>query len=212
MIKKGDFIEIDFVGRIKSTNQIFDLTLAEVAKKEGISQQNQEYKPLVACLGASHFLKGLDEFLEGKEVGKEYELELPAEKAFGKRNPKLIQLTGLKIFKEKKVNPFPGMQLMLDGAVATVRSVSGGRVILDFNHTLSGKALTYWIKINRKVEKPEEQIQGIADLLGIKDLTIKVTEDKADIKSKDKLPDNIKKGLEGQIKKLVSKVKEVKFI
>ena len=32
--KEKDFIEIDYIGRIKNTGQVFDLTDAEIAKKE----------------------------------------------------------------------------------------------------------------------------------------------------------------------------------
>ena len=34
--KKNDFIEIDFIGRIKETNQIFDLIKEDAAKKNDI--------------------------------------------------------------------------------------------------------------------------------------------------------------------------------
>ena len=57
--KKGDFIAIDFIARIKGSNKIFDLTKQDIAKKEGIYQENKEYRPLVVCLGAGHLLKGL---------------------------------------------------------------------------------------------------------------------------------------------------------
>ena len=32
-IKKGDLIELDFVGRIKETGEVFDLTIESIAKK-----------------------------------------------------------------------------------------------------------------------------------------------------------------------------------
>ena len=45
-----------------------------------------EAEPFIFCLGEGMFLPGIEDFLIGKEIG-EYEVELPPEKAFGKRNP-----------------------------------------------------------------------------------------------------------------------------
>ena len=149
-IKKGDFVEFDFVGRVKITNQVFDLSVADVAKKENIFREGHEYKPLAICAGAGHIIPGLDKALIGKEFGKEYEFDLPPEQGFGKRNPKLISLTSLSVFRKKNINPVPGMQLDLDGRIATVRSVTGGRVVLDYNPPLAGKELHYWIKPVKK--------------------------------------------------------------
>jgi len=207
--KKGDFIEIDYVARIKGTNSIFDLTRADVAKKEGIFNEGKKYKPLIVCLGAGHLLRGLDKGLEGKEVGKELLLEIDPEDAFGRRNPKLIQLTTLKQFKDKGVNPVPGLQLAIDGALATIRSVSGGRVIIDFNHPLAGKTLIYQIKINRIVTDAKEKISGLVSLLldlDPKDCLIKIDEKEINIEIKKNVPKELLEKLKKQIKNLIPEV------
>ncbi len=66
-IKKNDFIEIEFTG--KANDEIFDTTNPEEAKSIGL-QAN--VKPTIACVGKEMILKGLDEQLEGKEIGKKY--------------------------------------------------------------------------------------------------------------------------------------------
>jgi len=38
-MQRGDFVYIDYVGRIKETGEIFDLTKKEKGKKEGIKNQ-----------------------------------------------------------------------------------------------------------------------------------------------------------------------------
>ena len=38
------------------------------------------------------FLKAIDEFIVGKEIGKSYHLDLEAKDAFGERDTKLIKL------------------------------------------------------------------------------------------------------------------------
>ena len=37
MLKQGDFIEIEYTGRIKEENKIFDTTSEEIAKKTGVN-------------------------------------------------------------------------------------------------------------------------------------------------------------------------------
>lgn len=210
-LKKGDFVEIDFVGRVKGSGRIFDLTLEDVAKKEGLFQQDKKYKPLIVCLGAGHLIKGLDSAIQKHKVGDEFEIDIPSEEAFGNKNPSLIQLTSLKIFKEKGINPVPGLQVAVNGALAIVRSVSGGRVILDFNHPLAGKNLHYWVRINRKVIDAKEKVHALLELLAGKSAKIELSE--TELKIDLKLPTKLAETLKKQIKELIPEVAklEIKF-
>ena len=84
--KEGDFVEIDYIGRVKESNVIFDLTDKELAKKEKIYKQHAHYGPRVICLGEKQILNAIDKFLADKEVSKAYTLELKPEEAFGKKD------------------------------------------------------------------------------------------------------------------------------
>jgi peptidylprolyl isomerase len=207
--KKGDFIELDFVGRVKSTNRIFDLTIKDIAEKEGIYSNEGKYEPMIACLGASHLIKCVDEQVTNKEVGIDFEFDLTAENAFGRKNPKLIQLTSLAMFKKKNIMPMPGLQLDIDGALATVRSVSGGRVIIDFNHPLAGKELHYWVKIRKIITDKKEKVEAIIKLLGVP-CTVSFKEKVATIKMIESIPEQMQKIISEEIKKQVSDI-EIKF-
>lgn len=202
--KKGDFIEIDFVGKVKDSNQIFDLTLEKVAKENNIHNPKQTYKPVIICLGQNEIIKGLDEELTDKEINKQLTLEIPTERAFGKKNPKLMKLISANKFKKEKITPFPGLQLNLDGMIGTVRAVSGGRIIVDFNHPLAGKNLIYEVKINKIVKDTKEKLKS---LLKTDKITIKDNEAKADIQ----IPEPIQKEIEKQIKKLIPELKKITF-
>ena len=63
----------------------------------------------------------------------------------GKKDVKKVQLVPLATFKEHKLNPHPGLQVDFDGKIGTVMRVSGGRVMVNFNHPLSGKEIIYEI-------------------------------------------------------------------
>ena len=148
-LKKGDFIEIEYIGRIKDDNKVFDLTNEEVAKKEGIHHKDHIYKPVIICLGFNDIIKGLDEELIGKEPGK-YKIEINSEKAFGKKTYDLIKLVPNSIFNKENIRPFPGLQVNIENLIGTIRSVSGGRSLVDFNHPLAGKDIIYEIEIKKK--------------------------------------------------------------
>jgi len=171
-LAKNDFIEIEFTGKTKD-NEVFDSNIKDVAKT---INPNIDAKPFVFCLGQGMFLKGVDDFLIGKEPGKEYKIELKPEDAFGKREPKLIQLVPMKIFVEQKVNPVAGAMFNFDGRIAKILSVSGGRVMVDFNNPLSGKEVVYDIKVLKKLEDLNEKIKSLNEFLFKQDLKFEVQE------------------------------------
>jgi len=163
ILQKKDFVEINFTGMVKD-GETFDSTIKEDLEKLHQGHDHEiESKPFVFCLGEGMFLKSIDDFLIDKEIGKNYEIELSPEKAFGKRNPQFVQMIPLKIFREKNVNPVVGATLNFDGRMGKILSVSGGRVMVDFNHFLSGKTLVYKITVLRKVEDLNEKIQALND-------------------------------------------------
>jgi FKBP-type peptidyl-prolyl cis-trans isomerase 2 len=177
MLNKKDFIEIEFTGRVKD-REIFDSNILEDVKKlhEGHSHEI-EAKPVIFCLGEGMFLKGIDDFLIGKEVGN-YTIELPPEKAFGVRLSQLVQMVPIKLFQSQKLNPIPGSLFNFDGRMAKVLTVSGGRVIVDFNNPLAGKSVVYNINVLRKVEDLNEKIKSVINFLFRRDFQFSVQEKK----------------------------------
>ena len=160
LLKEKDFIEIEFTGKIKE-GDVFDSNI-----KEDLTKLNPkaEAKPFVFSLGQDMFLKGIDDFLIEKEIGK-YKIELTPEKAFGKRDAKLVQMMPIKVFHQQQINPVPGYAFNFDGRVGKVLTVSGGRVIVDFNNPLSGKDVLYDLKILRKVNDINEKVKAVNDFL-----------------------------------------------
>jgi len=209
VIKKGDFIEIDYIGKIKNTGDVFDLTKRDVAKEKGIENKDADYSPKIICVGQGNVVKGLDEFLVGKEVGKKYSVDISAEEGFGKKNAKLIILVPLSVFKKEKINPFPGLQINIDGRFGIVKTVSGGRILVDFNHPLSGKDVVYEVEINKIVKDDAMKVKSIIKGLIGKDVDCSV--DKGVVNVDLELPDVFKKALIDSIKSTVSSIKEVKF-
>ncbi len=173
-IQKKDFIEIEFTARVKD-GEIFDSNIKEDLKK---INSNLEAKPLKFCLGEGMFLKGIDDFLIGKESNKEYVIELSPEEAFGKRNPKFVQMMPMKIFIHQKINPIPGAMFNFDGRIAKVLTASGGRVMVDFNNPIAGKNVIYNIKVSRKIDDLNEKIKALNEFLFKQDFKFEVKDKK----------------------------------
>jgi len=159
-VKQKDFVELDFTATTPD-GIIFDTTSQTEAKKAELNIK--EVKPLALAIGSNMIIPGLDKSLEGKELNKEYKETFEPEQAFGKRNPQLIKMVPLKAFIEQKIQPQRGLTLSLDGRFAKIISVSGGRVLVDFNNPLSGKQVTYKFKINKKITDPKEKINSLQD-------------------------------------------------
>ncbi len=159
-LKDKDFIELEFTARIKN-GEVFDTNIESEAKKAGLNIK--EFKPLVVSINSGMLIKGLDESLLGKEIGESYKEEFKPEKAFGKRDPKLVKMIPLKAFQQHNINPQRGMQLNLDGNIAKIVSVSGGRVLADLNNPLAGKPVEYEYTIKSKVEDLDKKINSLQD-------------------------------------------------
>lgn len=208
-IKKGDFVELEYTGSITETNEVFDTTKEAVAKEHNIFEEKQTYKPAIICVGEQQLLKGIDEQLVSKTVGT-HTFELKPEQAFGRKSAKLIQLISTNKFKAQGIAPVPGLQMNIDGTLGTVKTVSGGRTIVDFNHPLSGKDLSYTVEVKRLVDDPKEQIHSYLEQMHLNDFSVAVENEKASISVKQDIPKEIQQKLTEKLKKLV-KIKDIEF-
>lgn len=214
MITKNDFVELDFTAIVKETNIVFDTSDLQIAKKNGLFQEGEEekFKPIKLCIGQGMVIKGLDKALEGKEIGKEYEIDIPSKEAFGERNPNLIKIVSINSFREKGVEPTPGLVLALDNVLVRIAAVSGGRVIVDFNNPLSGKEVIYKIKIRKKIENNKEKISSLCNFFIGQEADIEIKENKTEVLLKDKISQAVEKELKKKIKELVGIEVEFKNI
>lgn len=209
-MQEGDFVKIDFTGKVSATGEVFDLTSEDEAKKEGIYNKKHKYGPALVVIGANMTIKGVEDQLKKMKVGDEKTFKVQPEKAFGKRNFKLIKILSKSKFLKKNINPAPGMFVDIDGKQAKVQSVSGGRVRVDFNHPLAGRELSYRVKIVKKITDTEKKVKSLLKYYKIKpDITLK--KGKLTVRFDKPAPDFVKKTLEKTITKRIPKIKEVKF-
>ncbi len=161
-LQKGDFVLIEYEVRTKDTGQLIDTTDAELAKKEGIYEEDRVYGPVLVIIGEGKLLPGIEEAIQSMDVGEEKTVEIPPEKAYGEYDPKKVKIVSLGVFRRQGVIPKPGDVIEVNGRTARVLSVTGGRVKLDFNHPLAGKTLIAKIKVVAKLTDDAEKIKYLA--------------------------------------------------
>ena len=163
-VKEGDFIRLEYTGKVQETGNVFDTTDENVAEEASIKLDNKSYGAIPIIVGGGHVLKGLDEALIGMEEGEEKTVEITPEEGFGLRDPKLLQLIPMGEFKKQGMKPEVGMAITSDGVTGIIRSVSGGRVRVDFNHELAGKNLKYNIRVVKEIEDDIDKVKSMIEL------------------------------------------------
>lgn len=166
-MQKGDFIRVAFSGKLKETGQALD---------------KAESAPII--VGEKWVIPGVDDALEGMNVGDKKTIDIAPEKAFGPRNPGLVKLVPESEFKKHGTKPTPGLIINADNRRGRVLSVSSGRVKIDFNHPLAGKMLEYDLEVKEKLENNEDKIKAVVEFYSrvfVKDLKMTITDKEVEV-------------------------------
>lgn len=159
---QGDFLLVEYTVKVKETNTVVDTTDAELAKRENIYESSRIYGPTPIVLGKNWLNAYVEEEISKMNEGEEREVEVPPEKAFGERDPSRVKIYGLREFQRKGYSVKVGDVVEVSGMRGIVKQVSGGRVVVDFNHPLAGKTLVYKIKVVKKLSDFNEKIRALA--------------------------------------------------
>lgn len=200
-IKKGDFVRVNYTGRLENGN-IFDTTVKENAEKARFEGTN-DLSPITICVGEGMILRGIDKALENKGMGS-FTVDLQPEDAFGKKDAKLLQVIPTPQLQKQGIRPQVGMELNVDGRYGVIKRSGGGRTTVDFNHPLASQAVSYEVEVLEAVTDPEEQIRSIIDMAGLPYRELVVEEKKATIKLDRMLPKPVLDQLNERIKQLTS--------
>jgi FKBP-type peptidyl-prolyl cis-trans isomerase 2 len=136
-VKKGDVVSLHYTGTLED-GSVFD-----TSKKRN--------EPLKFTAGSGQVIPGFDQAVVGMKKGEEKKFTLQPTDAYGERKPDMTQTVPRKHL-PKDQEPKPGMMLVMgtpDGqqVPAKITEVTADNVVLDLNHPLAGKALTFDIEI-----------------------------------------------------------------
>lgn len=217
-MENGTFVQIEYIGKIKESGEIFDLTYENIAKEKKIYNPKVNYGPITIILGNKQILASLDSKIKEMKSGEKKTVVLEPKEAFGERSPDFVKIIPLSNFTKQNMNPQPGQFITLANDLqGRVVSVSSGRVKIDFNHPLAGKALEYEVVLNKIVEKPEEKVSAVFTYYsnaGAKSVSIDSTKEivKIELPAGFDLPQNGKKKISDEIITHIPGIKEVSFV
>jgi len=151
MNEEGSFLLVDFTAKVQETGELVDTTNADTAKEMKGFDERQAYEPRLFILGAGGIPKGLENRLKEATVNEQYEINVAPEEGYGQRDPTKVRVYPIRKFAGVR-NLDVGARVDIDGKIGTIKTISSGRVSVDFNPPLAGKTLTYSFKVVSKIE------------------------------------------------------------
>jgi peptidylprolyl isomerase len=141
-VKFGDTVKVHYTGRLDN-GKVFDNT--------------DDKGPLTFMLGDGMVIPGFEQALVGMKPGEEKTVKISALRAYGPYLKELVVEVGKDKFVDD-IDPEVGQRLQInqpDGKkfMVTVADISDSNVILDANHPLAGKDLTFDIHLIEIIEK-----------------------------------------------------------
>lgn len=138
----------------------FDYTLKNDAGAELDSSRDAE--PMAYLHGAGNIIPGLEQAMEGKAAGDEFQVSIESADAYGDFEDELTQVVPRNMFEgvdEIQV----GMQFQAQTSegmqVVRIAAVEGDNVTIDANHPLAGERLHFDINVKEVREATGEELE-----------------------------------------------------
>ena len=160
---KGSLILVDYTAKVKDTEEVFDTTIEEDAKKHSIHEQNFKYQPKLVSIGEVSYpvLKGLDEALAKTAVGDKLTIEVTPDKGFGERDSGKVRMIPIRKLGEDAEKVSVGDSIEVDNKRGIIRYIGSGRVQVDYNHRYAGKTILFDVNVIKSLDTPNDKIDSI---------------------------------------------------
>lgn len=160
---KGSLILVDYTAKVKDSNEVFDTTIEEDAKKHSIHEPNMKYQTKLVSIGEVSYpvLKGLDEALAKTAVGDKLTVEVTPDKGFGERDATKVRMVPIRKLGEDAEKVSVGDTIEVDNKRGIVRFIGSGRVQIDYNHRYAGKTILYDVNVVKSLDSSNDKVEGI---------------------------------------------------
>ena len=116
-----------------------------------IVDSNFEGEPATFSVGDGKLLEGFEKALFGLAAGDEQSFTIEPKDAFGQSNPSNLYSLPLDMF-EEGMTLEPGIVISFADAAGAerpgvIRQIEDGEVLVDFNHPLAGRDITFKVQI-----------------------------------------------------------------
>lgn len=139
----------------------FQYTVSDSATNEVIDS-SEGNDPLTYLHGARNIIPGLEQALEGKGHGDQFEVTIEAADAYGERSEDRVQQVPMEAFQGmEKVEPGVAVSAQTEqGQIdMVITEVDGDQVTVDANHPLAGKALKFEVTVESVRDASAEEIE-----------------------------------------------------
>ena len=160
----GDFIKIDFEMRTGEDRKLVATNLEQLARENNIYDESKKYRDAVLIVGNENMFKEINDSFKNAEIGKETEVEIKAENAYGMRDPNNIRVHTVRELQKLEIDPAVGKEVTINKKKGRIISVAPGRVLVDYNHQYAGKPVFYKYTVKSIVEDPVEKARSIIDI------------------------------------------------
>lgn len=160
---KGSLILVDYTAKVKDTEDVFDTTIEEDAKKYSIHEENFKYQPKLVSIGEVSYpvLKGLDEALAKTAVGDKLTIEVTPDKGFGERDAGKVRMIPIRKLGEDAEKVTVGDTIEVDNKKGIIRYIGSGRVQVDYNHRYAGKTILFDVNVIKSLDTSNDKIDSI---------------------------------------------------
>ncbi|MFW9943605.1 MAG: FKBP-type peptidyl-prolyl cis-trans isomerase [Candidatus Sifarchaeia archaeon] len=160
-VEEGSLIYVDYVARVKDDGTIFDLTIEEVAKQEGLYKEDDRYEPILVSVGSNWLLETIEEELVGMKTGETKTVDVPPDKGAGNRDESLVKMIARAKLEKQGVRIIKGERIEFGKERGVITAVLPRKVRVDFNPPLAGKTLVFDVTVKGIVDEPKEKILAV---------------------------------------------------
>jgi peptidylprolyl isomerase len=161
VVSDKSMVYLDFVAKTKDNGTVYDTTLLEVAKEEGLFRENDRYEPALVVVGWNWLLSAVEDELVGMKVGESKTIEVPPEKGAGLRDPNKIKLIAKVKLAKQGARGHKGEEIKFGNERGIVTADLGRRVRVDFNSPFAGKTLIYDVTIKEIVSDKIGKLKAV---------------------------------------------------
>ncbi len=162
-ISEGSFVLVDYSVEDAETESLIDTTMEDVAKEKKFAGRDQFF-PMLVIIGEKRLLPSIEDVISKMKEGETKTIVLKPEEAYGPyEESKIVTFSLERIRKAVESNEIkPGVVINIEDKRGVIRSISGGRVKVDFNHPLAGKTLKVVVKLSKLLKTEEDKIKALS--------------------------------------------------
>ena len=165
-MKDGAIIHVDYDLFSGETGDLIETTSEEIAKEHEMHQEGRKYTPMVCVVGTGNLIPGFEAALQEAKVGKEVDIEIAPEEAYGEKDGTLVETISIDKLRRAVQDPnslYLGAPVTLNGRQGFLSYLAAGRARIDYNHPMAGKTLRYVFTVVKEVKGKDDKVLGLLE-------------------------------------------------